>query len=355
MLGAAAGLCQQRHDVLQRLPHLQREARAHQLLRLVPADAAFLSSFTPLGNRIARDRHLLWRCCDHVCGPPLAGSRRHVERACAGAARPMTTTIATASDFASGKGHKDENFPVASLLIKPALRAPVMAFYRFARLADDIADHETASPSDKLERLAAMEASLLGRAESEPAAVALRIVQAERGLDPQHALDLLEAFRRDVTKLRYADWDDLIDYCRYSAMPVGRFVLDVHGEDRATWPANDALCAALQIVNHLQDCGKDYRAIDRVYLPGDMMAAAGITVEQLGAAHSTPQLLEQSAGFSAAIRDRRLGVEVAIIQRLAESLAARLRRRDPLADRVHHGKAEALLLALGAALPRMVK
>jgi hydroxysqualene synthase len=273
-----------------------------------------------------------------------------------------------AADFASGKGHEDENFPVASLLIKPALRAPIMAFYRFARLADDVADHETASPTDKLERLAAMEATLVGHAESEPTAVALREIMAARRLDPQHALDLLEAFRRDVTKLRYDDWDDLIDYCRYSAMPVGRFVLDVHDEDHATWPASDALCAALQVVNHLQDCGKDYRAINRVYLPQDMMVARSVTTDQLGAARATPalraiistcaqkteELLAQSAGFSAAIRDRRLGVEVAIIQRLAVSLAARLRRRDPLADRVHHNKVEALLLAVSAGLPRLI-
>ena len=98
-----------------------------------------------------------------------------------------------------------------------------------------------------------------------------------------HALDLLEAFRRDVTKLRYRDWDDLLDYCRYSAMPVGRFVLDVHGESRDLWPANDALCAALQVINHLQDCAKDYREIDRVYIPEDALADAGISVEALAA------------------------------------------------------------------------
>ena len=79
----------------------------------------------------------------------------------------------------------------------------------------------------------------------------------------------------DVTKLRYRDWDDLIGYCSYSAMPVGRFVLDVHGESRATWPANDALCAALQIINHLQDCGRDYRNLDRVYIPLDALAESG--------------------------------------------------------------------------------
>jgi squalene synthase HpnC len=277
-------------------------------------------------------------------------------------------SASTAADLASGKGHSDENFPVASVLIAPAFRAPIMAFYRFARLADDIADHETAPPAEKLARLEAMRAGITGESDAEPSAVALRKVMAERGLDPSHALDLLEAFRRDVTKLRYDSWDDLMDYCRYSAMPVGRFVLDVHGEDRATWPANDALCAALQVINHLQDCGKDFRTIDRVYLPQDMLAVASVRSEELGADQASPalrsviaalaercqHLLADAAPFARQIRDRRLGIEVAVIQRLAVSLAARLRRRDPLSERVHHGKAEALLLASGAALGRLV-
>ena len=234
-----------------------------------------------------------------------------------------------------------------------------MAFYRFARLADDIADHTTASPDEKLARLEAMRAGIVGTSDAEPSAVALRAVMAERRLDPAHALDLLEAFRRDCTQTRFASWDALIDYCRYSAMPVGRFVLDVHGEDRSLWPANDALCAALQIVNHLQDCGKDFREIDRVYLPQDLLSTAGARVEDLGAETATPALrqvimacaercqllLDEAAPFSKRIGDRRLGIEVAVIQRLAVDLAARLRRRDPLSERVHHTKSEALLLA----------
>jgi hydroxysqualene synthase len=277
--------------------------------------------------------------------------------------------IKGAADLASGKGHKDENFPVASVLIAPAFRAPIMAYYRFARLADDIADHETALPGEKLARLEAMRAGITGESDAEPSAVALRTIMVERGLDPVHALDLLEAFRRDVTKTRYDSWDELMDYCRYSATPVGRFVLDVHGEDRGTWRANDALCAALQIINHVQDCGKDFRAIDRVYLPQDMLALAGARVEDLGADRASPalrqviaalaerceHLLAESAGFSLAIHDRRLGIEVAVIQRLAASLAGRLRRRDPLSEKVHHSKAEALLLASGAALGRLVR
>ena len=141
------------------------------------------------------------------------------------------------------------------------------------------------SPRSRRSRCStALEADCSARATAIRAAVTLRRVLAERGLSPRHAQDLLKAFRLDATKLRYADWDDLIDYCAYSAMPVGRFVLDVHGESRATWPASDAICAALQINNHLQDCGKDYRNLDRVYVPLDALAAAGTSVEALGAA-----------------------------------------------------------------------
>ena len=272
------------------------------------------------------------------------------------------------ADLASGKGHKDENFPVASMLIAPRFRAPVLAFYRFARAADDVADHPTAAPADKLARLEAMRATLAGESDATPVALALRQVLAERGLARDHPLDLLEAFRRDVAKRRYESWEDLLDYCRWSAMPVGRFVLDVHGEDRAAWPASDALCAALQVINHLQDCAGDYTGIDRVYIPLDLLAGAGARTDDLAADRATPALrsvivdlagrcealLGVSAGFSRAIADRRLGVEVAVIQRLAVSLVARLRARDPLSERVHHGKAETLLLAASAALPRML-
>jgi len=141
----------------------------------------------------------------------------------------------------SGKGHRDENFPVASRLIHPRHRGAILAFYEFVRVADDIADHATLAPAQKLELLDRLEAGLTGQHDDSPQATALRTVLRERKLSPRHAQDLLTAFRMDVTKLRYRDWDDLMNYCSYSAMPVGRYVLDVHGEDRATWPANDAL------------------------------------------------------------------------------------------------------------------
>jgi len=269
--------------------------------------------------------------------------------------------VSEAVALQSGKGHNDENFPVASFLIAPKARAPVMAFYRFARFADDIADHATASPSDKLRLLEEMRQSLVGESDASPEAAALRRVLLERGLSDQHALDLLEAFRRDVTKLRYRDWDDLMDYCRYSAMPVGRFVLDVHGESRDTWPANDALCAALQIINHLQDCAEDYRNLDRVYIPQAALEERGLDVTALADAKASPALksviaglaakngalLQQSRVFAGLIRDGRLALEVDLIQTLADDLNALLGSRDPLSENVHHSKARAATLFFG--------
>ena len=258
-----------------------------------------------------------------------------------------------AEHLRSGKGHRDENFPVASRLIRPAYRPLILAFYNFVRTADDIADHSSLTAQVKLAHLDALEASLIGERHDQPAGVALRDALAPRGLSARHAQDLLTAFRRDVTKHRYDDWDDLIDYCRYSAMPVGRFVLDVHGESRDTWPANDALCAALQIINHLQDCGADYRNLDRVYLPRDALAAAGTTVEALAEPRASPALracltalvrrtgalLEESRAFPAQVADLRLALEISVIQTCARRLLGLLAARDPLSERVHLGKA----------------
>ena len=271
--------------------------------------------------------------------------------------------MTTAADLRSGKGSGDENFPVASRLIAPKHRPAIFAFYEFVRVADDIADHATLAPADKLARLDRLEAALLGEHDAEPEAVRLRGVLRERKLTPVHAQHLLRAFRQDVTKLRYENWDDLIEYCRYSAMPGGRFVLDVHGERQSTWPANDALCAALQIINHLQDCAKDYRELDRVYIPRDAMEKHGVTVEALAAprasqelvrcvqdlAARTALLLEDSRVFSSQIADRRLAMEVAAIQALADRLISLLMTRDPLSERVHLSKLQMALVGLTGA------
>ena len=255
----------------------------------------------------------------------------------------------SAGELRSGKTHRDENFPVASWIISPRHRALILAFYNFVRTADDIADHAKLSETEKLKLLDLLEAELLGRGDSQAEAVTLRRALEARGMPPRHALDLLTAFRMDVTKLRYETWDEVIHYCRYSAMPVGRFVLDVHGESTSTWAASDALCAALQINNHLQDCGDDYRNLNRVYLPRDALASAGAAIESLGEARASAPLLQclhslaarnqalldESKSFCAGVRDFRLGLEIAVIQAFADKIVRLLQMRDPLSERVH--------------------
>jgi squalene synthase HpnC len=256
----------------------------------------------------------------------------------------------------ASKTEREENFPVASFLIAPRLRAPILSFYRFARAADDIADHPALSERNKFAGLDALERTLLGKSDKAKVAMPLSKVLADRGLAPTHALDLLTAFRADVSKHRYADWDELMDYCRYSAMPVGRFVLDLHGEDRSVWAYSDPLCSALQVINHLQDCAKDYRVLDRVYLPLDAMRTCGASIDELGAAKSSPalraclkliaektaRLLPDASKLPLAVKDTRLGLETGAIVRLAQQLAARLIKSDPLSDRVQLSKPAAL-------------
>ena len=131
----------------------------------------------------------------------------------------------------SGKSRTDENFPVGSRLIARKHRDPIHRFYTFARNADDIADSASLSPAEKLARLDVMEGVLLGRlAAGSPSAAALRVSLAQTGVTPKHATDLLIAFRQDSVKSRYATIDELYNYCHYSAVPVGRYVLDLHGE-----------------------------------------------------------------------------------------------------------------------------
>jgi squalene synthase HpnC len=275
----------------------------------------------------------------------------------------------TASEAKSGKTHRDENFPVASRLIRAQHRAPILAFYRFVRAADDVADNPGLSAEEKLALLDGLEAALTGRGPADPEAEPLKLALAERKLSPHHALDLLDAFRLDARKTRYANWSDLMGYCALSAMPVGRFVLDVHGESPTTWAASDAICAALQVNNHLQDCGKDFRELDRIYIPLDTMHAHGVRTAELGAAHATPalkaviaalagraaRLLDEGSGLADQVADTRLALEISAIYRLAVVIAAGLQKRDPLSERVHLGKVRFAAAAFSAAAGTLVR
>ena len=264
----------------------------------------------------------------------------------------------------SGKDRDAENFPVGSWLIGARQRPHIHAFYAFARNADDIADSATLTEAEKIARLGTMEDVLLGRrTDGSPTATRLRASLAETGVTPEHARDLLHAFRQDAQKNRTATWADLMEYCRYSAMPVGRYVLDLHGEDTKTWPHSDALCAALQVLNHLQDCAGDLAAMDRCYLPLDSLAAAGATVEDLRRPAETPalravfntlldrcdELNRAAAPLPSLVKNRRLRMECAVICAVARRLTQRLRREDPVAGRVKLTKLDGLF-GIAAAL-----
>jgi hydroxysqualene synthase len=283
--------------------------------------------------------------------------------------------MTTVAEALSGKSSGDENFPVASWLLSEQRRGPILAFYRFVRAADDVADHATLPPETKLKLLDELDDALTGRGPSDPHAEPLRLALGQSGLSPKHALDLLKAFRLDAHKNRYGNWSELMDYCALSAAPVGRFVLDVHEEDPSIWPASDALCSALQVINHLQDCAADYQRLNRVYLPLDTLAAHGASVEMLNApkappalrgalhelARRTSELVGRGGALIPQIRDVRLGAEIAAIHALARRLARDLESRDPLSERVHLGKVGFALVGglaaarfLGSAMMRSV-
>ncbi|MGX5777722.1 squalene synthase HpnC [Methylorubrum zatmanii] len=282
----------------------------------------------------------------------------------------MSAGLQTATDARTGKGQHDENFPVASHLIHPRNRGAILAFYNYVRAGDDVADHMGLSPERKIEMLDALADALTGKGGFDPSVEPLKRELAAHGQPPTHALELLDAFRMDARKSRYENWDELIHYCRYSAMPVGRFVLDIHGEDPArVYPTSDAICAALQVLNHLQDCGKDFRNLDRVYLPLDTMRKHGAEVSMLGADRASPQLLavirelaertltllDEGAPLPNLIDDTRLSLEIAAIHRLAVALTKGLLTRDPLSEKVHHGKAAFALTALGGIAATLVR
>ncbi|NVN41905.1 squalene/phytoene synthase family protein, partial [Ameyamaea chiangmaiensis] len=242
-------------------------------------------------------------------------------------------------DLSSGKGAGDENFPVGSILISRRLRPHVKAYYDFARVIDDIVDNAVLTPEAKIARLDAMGEVVRGERPPIPrrdvmTAHALHETFRITGVPVETATDLIVAFRRDAVVGRYQSWDALLDYCRYSANPVGRFLLMLHGEPVATFGPSDALCSSLQVLNHLQDCVKDLHELDRCYLPLPWLERAGASLADLDGARETPGLRRvfdalldevdrlnlEAARLPALVRDRRMRLEAAVIVGLAHRL-----------------------------------
>ena len=260
---------------------------------------------------------------------------------------------------ASGKNSKNENFPVGSFLLSKVVRPHVAVFYAFARAIDDVADNPEIAPQEKIDTLDGFDKALMGL-NDDPMFEKAHIVRSSliyTGVPIQHCRDLISAFKQDAVKSRYDNWDDLIDYCDRSAAPVGRYLLDLHGVSKDLYPASDALCNALQVINHLQDCQEDYREMDRVYLPQDWMVHAKIGVDALNkpftgrglrqvmdiCLNETAVLLNIARELPGPMSSRRLAMESAAIIRIAEQLVDELRLRDPLAERVALTKPQYML------------
>ena len=223
-----------------------------------------------------------------------------------------------------------ENFPVASLVLPARLRKPVELIYRFARAADDFADEGQLPDRERLARLASFGDELRMIERGEPSQIALFQELAptikEHGLPLGLFQDLLSAFSQDVTKKRYADLSEVLDYCRRSANPVGRLLLVLY--DAAT-PQNlawsDSICSSLQIINFLQDIAIDH-AIGRIYLPQDELARFGISEDQIAArnagdgwrdfmtfqVHRTRRMLWHGAPLGRVLKGR-IGLEMRMI------------------------------------------
>lgn len=180
-----------------------------------------------------------------------------------------------------------ENFPVASVLLPKKLRRPIAAIYAFARRADDIADEGDAPPSERLKQLdyysdCLQQIDTNRYHGNDPIFVALQDSIRQFSLPVQLLEDLLIAFRQDVLKTRYADFAEVLAYCRYSANPVGRLILHLQGNPTDTQlRQSDAICSALQLINFYQDIVQDYTEQDRIYLPRDELASAGISESEL--------------------------------------------------------------------------
>lgn len=259
----------------------------------------------------------------------------------------------------SGKDADYENFPVGSFLLPPAARPHVAVFYRYARAIDDIADNADLTPDEKIRRLDGF-AHAVREGRGDPDAyrtgIAMHMSLHESGVTSQHCLDLIDAFKQDAVKSRYEDWDDLMHYCIRSAAPVGRYLIDLTGGSakgtESGYGASDALCNALQVINHLQDLKDDYLTMDRVYLPGDWMDEAGADVTMLAADKAAPEiravidrcleatrnLMNEAHDLPRVVRSRRLAMESAAIVNIADALIDKLTHDDPIAGRVKLSK-----------------
>ncbi len=259
-----------------------------------------------------------------------------------------------------------ENFPVASWLLPQQLRAPILDFYSYVRGLDEISDSVQLHRTKKRQQLRLIRIAVQKQnAEMLPqwALGYFRQLQSKR-ISAVHGERLWQAFWQDTEKMRYNNFAEVIDYCKLSAAPVGRAVLEMAGEKHANILASDALCIALQLLNHLQDVRSDYLKRKRCYLPQDWLAEFGLSDKVLRKAATgkklrkifdrwldeVDKLLLIAGKLPRSIKQRRLRWEVRIIIAMAHELSRKLRKNDPMRYKVRLSKVERFFAAIGAFL-----
>lgn len=250
------------------------------------------------------------------------------------------------------KNKHQENFPVGMMMFNRNIRKIVSDYYRFARYADDIADNPHLKPQNKVDKLYELEEIFTGQKSYK--GQKLKFVQtlkdefAKHNLSADLATDLLIAFRKDSLGFDYQTWGQLVDYCKYSAAPVGKFMLAVHQENPSTYLPATSLCVALQIVNHVQDLKYDVSLLKRLYLPAEIMKKYHLRTEDLvqdkssiSVQKAVKHIMEKTLGLvkegsilPELIKSLSLRIEVCIILSLTNIMIKKILKGDILAREI---------------------
>ena len=266
-------------------------------------------------------------------------------------------------EFLSGKTEKDENFPVSSFLISSENKTHIKNFYIFARTADDIADHKKLSSREKIKILKILDQNLKEQRKGSYVFIDDLIETLKNTkVSAQLPRNLLKAFIMDASKNRYENWSELINYCNFSASPVGRFVVDLHNEENKSdkkrlqkiYDGCDNLCNSLQILNHIQDCKDDFENMNRIYIPKEYFRNEKIKAEEIiekdkrenvlkilrQCLENVDILLEKSKKTIVLIRTPSLKKETMVIFNIAKKLCWLLKRNDPIKKKVKLSRIE---------------
>ena len=256
------------------------------------------------------------------------------------------------SHLMSGKSYSDENFPVASFLMTKKIRSIVRVFYFFARMADDIADHQKLSSNQKKKILLFFDNAISKSKKTNNKILDKMIAKfKELPSGKKYSRNLLKAFMMDASNKKYKNWNDLLYYCKFSANPVGRFVIDAVNERKnieKIYEASDSLCTALQIINHIQDCKKDFKELNRVYIPESFFKKYSLDKKILRKSKSIENFerlkIEIVDNVLASLRKTKLGLreiqswrlrkETLIILNIAKRLCNLLKINDPLEKQI---------------------